>query len=215
NKLNQEIFGRYDLPELIKEKEILLGQTLEKKEILHFWTILFGCLVIFVISLLYIYSYKKKQRKLKAILSSHKNEIKVLEENQIAEKNKAVSSLELSQELKEEILEKLNAFEINLEYLKNNLTLVKVSKKLKTNSTYLSKVINLEKQKNFTTYINDLRIDYCIEQIKSDKKFIRYSIKSMAREVGFNNIQSFAKAFSKKTGVNPAEFVKKMQEFDI
>ncbi len=69
-------------------------------------------------------------------------------------------------------------------------------------------MINLEKQKNFTNYINDLRIKYCIQQIEQNKNFKHYSIRSMAKDVGFNNIQSFAKAFSKEVGCNPAEYIK-------
>jgi hypothetical protein len=56
----------------------------------------------------------------------------VLESN--TKKPSSSSSLELSEELKLEILQKLNDFEKNLGYLKNDVTLVKVSKKLKTNS---------------------------------------------------------------------------------
>jgi AraC-like DNA-binding protein len=31
----------------------------------------------------------------------------------------------------------------------------------------------------------------------------------MAKEVGFNNLQSFVTAFSKRKGCNPAEFMKR------
>ncbi|WP_103071091.1 helix-turn-helix domain-containing protein [Aquimarina sediminis] len=207
-KLNQEIVEKFDVPRLIKEKELLLNQSIDDNKASKIKIMIIGCLVLVVISVLYFFLYKSKKDKLEEVLDKQLEKVKTLENNKKKPSNPS-SGLELSQELKVEILQKLNDFENNKGFLKNDLTLVKVSKKLKTNSTYLSKVINLEKQKNFTNYINDLRIEYCVEQIKTNKKFRQYAITSMAKEVGFNNIQSFAKAFSKKEGCNPAEYVKK------
>ncbi|WP_438425352.1 helix-turn-helix domain-containing protein [Aquimarina macrocephali] len=206
-KLDQEIVEKFDVPGLIKEKELLLSQTIDSNKASMFRIIIIGCLVLVLISVLYFFLYKSKKNKLEEELDEQLEKVKVLESN--TKKPSSSTSLELSEELKLDILRKLNSFEKGLLYLKNDITLVKASKKLKTNSTYLSKVINLEKQKNFTNYINDLRIGYCIEQIKANKKFRQYAISSMAKEVGFNNIQSFAKAFSKEVGCNPAEYIKK------
>lgn len=78
---------------------------------------------------------------------------------------------------------------------------------MNTNSSYLSKVVNFYKHKNFASYINDLRIEYVVEQLKEDKKLRSYTIKSIADEVGFNNVESFTKAFYKKTGIRPSYYI--------
>lgn len=83
-----------------------------------------------------------------------------------------------------------------------------MQKKLETNSTYLSKTINQYKNKNFSQYINDLRIEDTITRLREDKKFRNYSIKAIAEEVGFSNSESFSKAFFKKTGYQPSYFIK-------
>ncbi len=210
SKLDQEIIRKYDFPKLIKEKERLLDEEINNYRFISLRVILFGCLALIIIVMFYMVLSKRKRGKLEEVLDERLDEIKKLEKKQT--KSAIQSKLELSKELKQEILQELNKFERSFGYLKNNLTLVDVSKKLNTNSTYLSRVINLEKQKNFANYINDLRIKYCVNEIKTNKKFRQYSIKSIANEVGFNNIQSFAKAFSKNMGVNPAEYIKRINQ---
>lgn len=209
NQLDNSIVSKYDVPKLVKEKEQLLEKATKSSKNVKIGAVVLGVSLVTVLGLFYFIVYKRKKRGLEIALDEQMEKVKQLESNTKKPNNSA--SLELSEEIKLEILQKLNKFETDLGYLKNNLTQVKVSKKLNTNSTYLSKVINLEKGKNFTNYINDLRIAYCIEQIKADTRFRQYSISSMAKEVGFNNIQSFAKAFSKKTNMNPAEYVKKYE----
>ena len=204
-KLDREIVEKYDFPNLIEEKEDLLNRTILDNESSKVKLILLCILVITLISFVFLFRYKKKKKEFQGMLEQHLNVLKKLNED----KSQAiVPKIELPNEIKQEILNKLNKFEEDLGFLKNNITLVRVSKILNTNSTYLSRTINEEKEKNFANYINDLRITYCIERIANDKKFRQYSIASMAGEVGFNNIQSFAKAFSKNMGENPAEYIR-------
>ena len=101
-------------------------------------------------------------------------------------------------------------FENKNKFLANNINLVSLAKELNTNSTYLSHIINNTAGKNFANYINDLRIDYAIKKLKKEPKFRRYSIAAIAEEVGFNNIKSFSRAFLKKTGEHPSEYIKKL-----
>ncbi|MDY8138847.1 helix-turn-helix domain-containing protein [Aquimarina sp. 2201CG5-10] len=204
-KLNNTIIKEYDIAKLIEDKDRLINKIANKNKKSTYKIVAIGVSVMIVIGLLYFLYYKKQKNKYEKAF--HKQ----LQQAEISNKKRSKNSstgIELAPELKKEILKKIEEFENNHEYLKNDLTLTKVSKKMKTNSTYLSKTINKEKQKNFANYINDLRIEYCVHQIENDKKFRRYSIKSMAKEVGFNNIQSFAKAFLKQKGCNPAEYVK-------
>ncbi|KZS40560.1 hypothetical protein AWE51_06315 [Aquimarina aggregata] len=205
NLLNNHIIKNYDTASLVKEKNQLIKRiTYQNKVGLKTEYLLFtlsGIIIMFIFAFLY-YNQNRRNRKTQEIPPE---DLKQLHKK----KATTTSNIDLAPELKQKIFVKLERFEKNHEYLKNNLTLTSVSKSLKTNSTYLSKFINLEKKKNFVNYINDLRIDYCTKQIEENKKFRQYSIKSMAQEVGFNNIQSFAKAFFKKKHCNPAEYVKR------
>ena len=117
----------------------------------------------------------------------------------------------ISKEIVKSVLIALEELENNNTFLDNEITLNSLSKLYNTNSNYLSKIINTYKEKNFSTYISDLRIEYCLEKLKNDTTFRKYSIKAIAFEVGFNNTESFSKAFFKKTEIHPSYFIKELE----
>lgn len=114
----------------------------------------------------------------------------------------------LSKKTVEEILSKLETLEKDLFFLSNKCGINEVSIMLETNTTYLSKIINTTKRCNFITYINQMRIEYTLYKIKTDPIFSLFKISAISAEVGFNNVESFTKAFHKKTGFYPSEFIK-------
>lgn len=85
-----------------------------------------------------------------------------------------------------------------------------MAKQVKTNTTYLSDVINTHKGKNFATYLNDLRIDYALDRLVKDKKFRSYKLIVIAEELGYNNEQAFAIAFKRKTGTTLSIYIKEI-----
>lgn len=107
----------------------------------------------------------------------------------------------------DDILRKLDKFEKNNDYLNSSLSLMSLAKKFNTNSSYLSRVLNSSKSINFSKYLNDLRIDYAVNQIKNDAVFRKYTIEAIASECGYNNSASFSRSFYKKTGLHPSYFV--------
>jgi len=109
--------------------------------------------------------------------------------------------------ISQEILNNLDTFEKSKGFIKNNLTIHTVAKKLQTNSRYLSRTINIHKEKSFTRYINDLRIDYLIEVLKQGSDYNNYTIKAIGKEIGFNTADAFSKAFYKKMGIYPSQFI--------
>ena len=123
-----------------------------------------------------------------------------------------IKSVDLSEDIVKDLLKKLISFEKQKKYLITNVKLNDLAKEFETNSTYLSRTINQFKNKNFSQYVNDLRIDYSIAKITEDHKFRKYTIKAIAEEVGFSNSESFSKAFYNKTGIQPSYFIKKLEE---
>lgn len=114
-------------------------------------------------------------------------------------------------ELVNKILKLLSKFQNNHEYILHDVTLFNLAKKFKTNTKYLSQIINQHKGKSFNNYINSLRINYTIEKLKTDTRFRKYSINAIANEVGFNTSESFSKAFYKNTGIKPSYFIKELE----
>jgi YesN/AraC family two-component response regulator len=87
-----------------------------------------------------------------------------------------------------------------------------LSKDLQTNPNYLSRVINFNRDKNFSQYLNDLRIAYALEALQANPTFLRYSIKAIALECGYTNATSFSRAFYKQTGLYPSFYIKQLSK---
>jgi AraC-like DNA-binding protein len=116
--------------------------------------------------------------------------------------------LDIDQTIVTAILENLQAFEKERGFLISKITLHEFAKQLQTNTKYLSKVINTYKFKSFRNYINDLRIQYSIQELKHNINYRKYTVKAMAKEAGFTTAESFSKAFQKKTGETVSSFLK-------
>lgn len=163
-------------------------------------------LVAFVVTVLIIVLFREKQKR-------NKEKLELLMER-ISEQESLVKPkvvpLKINDDEIKRIIKRINELEETGYYLKNDCTLSNLAKKLKTNTTYLSKIFNLHYEKSFNTYINDLRIDFVIERLKHDTLFRRYSIQSLANEVGFKSKESFNAAFKKRTGVLPSALVNKL-----
>lgn len=121
-------------------------------------------------------------------------------------KNEGACKLEFTKtEL--DIIERLDKFEAKKRFLKKDLTLAVLAVELNTNASYLSDIINRSKNKNFNTYINELRIEYIIKEICSDSKLLNYKISHLADISGFNSHNTFALVFKKITGISPSTFI--------
>ncbi|PTX62699.1 AraC-like DNA-binding protein [Kordia periserrulae] len=110
------------------------------------------------------------------------------------------------------VLKKLHKIEAQAYYLDSNCSLANLAKKAKTNPTYLTKILKEAKGKTFYQYINELRINYAIERLKSDHQFRKYAIKHIALEVGYKSPESFTKHFKKATGINPSYYIKELEK---
>ncbi len=109
------------------------------------------------------------------------------------------------------ILERLDKLEASLFFLNSNCTLQSLAKKVKTNTNYLSKIINKYKQKKFYEYLNDLRIQYVLKRLNEDPKFRKYSIKHIAEEIGYKSTNSFTKYFKASTKLYPSYYIKNLE----
>jgi AraC-like DNA-binding protein len=81
------------------------------------------------------------------------------------------------------------------------------SNKLKT-SAFFSRttvILNTHYHKNFYTYVNNFRIDYCKALLKNPKKQ-HLSIEGIAFEGGFGSKSTFNTLFKKQTGMTPTQF---------
>ena len=89
-------------------------------------------------------------------------------------------------------------------FLQPGLSLVEVSEKLKSNKTYVSKMVNNTYNLGFPELINTLRIDYAEEYILSHRNAKQEEI---AAACGFISASSYNNTFKKITGVTPKVWV--------
>ncbi|WP_430411477.1 helix-turn-helix domain-containing protein [Kordia sp.] len=120
------------------------------------------------------------------------------------------NKFQISDEKISKILDGLEKLEKSNSFLKSTTSLVSVAKKLNTNTTYLSQVVNEQKGVTFKNYITELRINYVLHKLKSDSVLRSYSIKAIAEELGFKSEGAFSRAFKKQTGIYPSFFIKNL-----
>lgn len=112
----------------------------------------------------------------------------------------------------ENILHSLEIFEKEKKYLDKNASLSNLAKECGTNTSYMSKVVNHYKKQNFSSYLNDLRLNYAAELWQKHPKLRYKSIQGMADMTGFNTAQSFSKKFNEKYKISPTHFLKKLNQ---
>ena len=78
---------------------------------------------------------------------------------------------------------------------------------LNTNTKYLSHVLNTYLNKDFNSYINELRIRYIIAKIEQNDVFKNYKISYLAEEAGFSSHSKFSAIFKSVTGFSPSTFL--------
>ena len=210
--LISNIYEKFEKPKLIAEKQILINSL--KKDNSSFSNYLtYSFIVILLIGLgfiLTIYKKRKDYKKFSKIISQLDNEIAENKSN-IKKNIKEEVSIEIDESIIQNTLIKLDKFEKGQGFLNKKVTLQFLAKKVGTNTKYLSKIINTYKQKNFSNYLNDLRINYVIERLHSDEQFRKYTIEAIADESGFKNNRSFFGVFHKKTGISPSYFIEQLK----
>ncbi len=91
-------------------------------------------------------------------------------------------------------------------YLDPDLSLIDLARRLKTNASILSPVINVGTGKNFNDFVNQYRVDDFKRQAL-DPANSHLSLLGIALDCGFNSKATFNRAFKKLTGQSPREFV--------
>jgi AraC-like DNA-binding protein len=93
-------------------------------------------------------------------------------------------------------------------YQDAELTLTQLSKKLSTNPSVLSKVINQGFQLNFNDFVNEYRVNEVVEKLKAGEQK-QQTLLGIAFDCGFNSKATFNRAFKKQTGLSPKEWLEK------
>ena len=202
-----DIIRKIETPTLLREKKMvefkLALQIKKSKQSIIYVVLLFGLFT--GVLLWYIRKQKTYKKRYHQLIDKQKNKLK-------GTSLSLQSDLNISENLIQDILKRLDLFEKQKKYLKTNVSLQSLSKDLQTNPNYLSRVINFNKDKNFSQYLNDLRISYALEALQENTTLLKYSIKAIALECGYTNATSFSRAFYKQTGLYPSFYIRQIHK---
>lgn len=210
--LSTRIYKDYDTKQLLEVKE-----NLEKTNSFGIALLIISGIVIILLGFMMFYRIRKQkqiQEKYNQLLVKIEDEkFPVAEAEPL--KFDLTKNIKLDQNIVEKLLKDIKNFETNEKFLEKGLTLKKLAENFKTNTSYLSQVINEYKGSNFSVYINVLRINYATQKIYHDREWRKYSIEHIASASGFSNRQSFSNIFLEINGIRPVDFIKKrIKEID-
>lgn len=186
-----------------KQDEILAAKSNNQKRIIYF--ILITIFAVLIIA--YFLSRKLQTKKInteKALMEAAERQ-RFINENKIPE---SAGKIVIPDKTIQFLLEKLELFEQNEEYTDSSISLNQLAENLNTNTKYLSEIINTHKNKNFHSYINELRINYIINKLKNNPVYLKYKVSHLAEEAGFSSHSLFSTVFKQVTGHSPASFIK-------
>ncbi len=120
--------------------------------------------------------------------------------------------LVLSQKTEEEILQKLNEFETSTDFLDKDMSMSVLIGRLNTNNKYFRQILKKYKDKDYNTYINELRINYIVNKLQTDPDYLHYKISYLADESGFSSHSKFSAEFRKVTQLSPSQFIESIRD---
>lgn len=163
--------------------------------------------ILFVLAIGYLWNRKLNNRKnnLARFLKEKHEKLKFETENKAPE---GAGKIVIPDKTIHALLKKLEEFEQNEDYLDSSMSLNLLAENLNTNTKYLSEIINTHKNKNFHSYINELRVNYIIHKLKNNPVYLKYKVSHLAEEAGFSSHSLFSTVFKQVTGFSPAAYTK-------
>ncbi len=111
-------------------------------------------------------------------------------------------SEKMMKELKEKIL---NVIYRKKKYRDKTYSAKRLAEDLNTNTRYISAVVNVCFDMNYTSLVNKYRIEYA-KSLLGDRQYGDLRMEEISDMVGFSNRQSFYAAFYKFTGITPRKY---------
>lgn len=208
----------------IKPVEVLLANLKEQNQDLNYSRtslLMVSILLVIIIILGYLW-YRKKRKK---DYQRFQEIIAELKKNGFVSANTVITTDEsypeimfkkdkphISEEAEQKIIEGLKAFENSDHFRNANYALADLASEIGVNTKYLSRVLNNTYGKDFNTYINELRINYIIEKLKTDSDYLLYKLSFLAEECGFSSHSKFSAVFKTVTGLTPTRFMSYLKE---
>lgn len=126
------------------------------------------------------------------------------------EEEEGAHALVIPEDTLESIRLGLVKFETEQRYLDHEMKFSTMVSLVDTNSKYLHYYLKEIEGKDYSSYINDLRIGYIVEKLRTNDKFKDYKISYLAEKSGFQSQSNFSANFKRLTGKSPSVYVREL-----
>lgn len=172
-------------------------------------------MIVVTALVLWLFHKKKLKKKYEAIIDNLKASNTAITETPIEvqkaeDENQA--SVNIADDTLKTILKRLEKFESSNRFTKQAVNFAYLANYLGTNSKYLNNILKQYKDKTFSQYINDLRINYIIKQLYEKPKYREYKTSYLAEECGFSSREVFTTTFKKIAGIPPSYFIENLKK---
>lgn len=214
--LLDQIHKRWTTQELIQSKEKLEADLSTEKNRTTMVTVVAVLVLLFVFCWMY-YRQRKARKTIRELIRKVRDAqdlVPPVIPIPARTKDRVKPATQLKGEVVEQLLEKLAQFEQKQKFLSPDITLDKLADRFGTNTTYLSNVINTYKKQTFSQYLNGLRIDLMVNEMitNADSVFFKYSVESLAKQLGYKSSTAFSRAFQSHVQVSPSAFIKEVSK---
>ncbi|WP_282112472.1 helix-turn-helix domain-containing protein [Maribacter stanieri] len=176
-----------------------------KSKVGYLWSAIIAIVILSIA--VFLWKQKTEKKKFEALMLRTENKTPL--SNSL---DHSINTNEIKDEKIEALISQIKELQEQGFFLKQKTTLYNTAKKLKTNTSYLSNVINNNLKTTFSAFVNDIRIDYIINELKTNKQIRSYSVKAIAEEIGYKSADSFSKYFKQSTGLSPSAFIKNINK---
>jgi len=204
--LYDNIHKRYDTNALVQEKkniEGLLAEERSNKKVLVIGSAMLSATVMGLVA--WLIHRRRQDRIFRELINDNKDKAP-------KRKKGTPRELDIAPDTIAKILHLLEKWERTMKFLEKDITLTTLAVYLDTNNRYASEIILFYREKSFTKYINDLKVDYIIELLKNDKHKRMYTHDALAVEAGFSTTPRFVAAFKARTRISPNYFSAKIRK---
>jgi len=192
-------------------EQLIVDQQIKENTIYYqriIWFITLGVLFFMGFLLLLIYVQKRELSRAYKILFKKNIEIIEMNDSSLEKKSEKYKNFVLNDERQSELIEKiLLIMEDTSIIFDSEFSLARLAVLLQCNHVSVSQIINNVLKKNFRLFLNEYRIKEA-QKMFSAPDAGKYTIESVAHQVGFKSPNAFRHAFKAITGVSPGFYLK-------
>lgn len=222
-RLISEIRVRFDMElnelkikNLNNQNELNLYQIDTQKK--WIWVLSIGLLILVILFSVIIILKKEKFRAEKKLVQKSIEQIEtykpifkkedIFESEEVESDDSKYTASRLTDEQKEELSVEINKlFDEQKIFLDPNCSISLLEKRLDTNKTYISQVINERFEQNFKSILKEYRVKEATKLLVKPEN-ANLTIEGISQIVGFKSKSAFNNAFKAITGVTPSFFQK-------